>query len=127
MCACSLRSLFRTGSKPTSSQYDFEFPLLWDAHKARACVCDPKYSGLDCSSRMCPRGDYAHFFALQKRHETQVGPGRCAKAACELVRELGRKVREGELRAWWARSDSTHAVKMSLFRLTLVRVIQICN
>jgi len=62
----------RTGNKPTTSQYDFEFPLLWDAHKTRACVCDPKYSGLDCSIRMCPRGDYAHFFALEKRHETQV-------------------------------------------------------
>jgi len=44
---------------------------MWDAHKTRACVCDPKYSGLDCSTRMCPRGDYAHFYALEKRHETQ--------------------------------------------------------
>jgi hypothetical protein len=60
-----------TGSAPTRNQYDFEFPLLWDAHKSRACVCDPKYTGLDCSIRMCPRGDFAHYFALEKTPETQ--------------------------------------------------------
>jgi len=31
----------------------------------------PKYSGLDCSIRMCPRGDFAHYFALAKKPETQ--------------------------------------------------------
>jgi len=60
-----------TGSSPTRNQYDFEFPLLWDAHKTRGCVCDPKYTGLDCSIRMCPRGDFAHYFALDKTPETQ--------------------------------------------------------
>jgi len=60
-----------TGSKPTRDQYDFEFPLMWDAHKTRGCVCDPKYMGLDCSQRMCPRGDYAHYFQLEKKPETQ--------------------------------------------------------
>ena len=60
-----------TGNQPTRDQYDFEFGMLWDAYKTRACVCDPKWTGLDCSRRMCPRGDYAHFFALAKRHETQ--------------------------------------------------------
>jgi len=60
-----------TGSAPTRDQYDFEFPLLWDAHKTRGCVCDPKYTGLDCSQRMCPRGDYAHYFQLEKKPETQ--------------------------------------------------------
>jgi len=60
-----------TGNLATRDQYDFEFPLLWDAHKTRGCVCDPKWSGLDCSIRMCPRGDYAHFYKLQKQPETQ--------------------------------------------------------
>ncbi len=60
-----------TGGQSTRDQYDFEFPLLWDAYKTRGCVCDPKWSGLDCSSRMCPRSDYSHFHALDKLPETQ--------------------------------------------------------
>jgi hypothetical protein len=60
-----------TGSARSRNQYDFEFPLLWDAHKTRGCVCDPKYTGLDCSIRMCPRGDYANYYKLEKRPETQ--------------------------------------------------------
>jgi hypothetical protein len=30
---------------------------LWDADKNQACVCDPGFSGVDCSLRQCPRGD----------------------------------------------------------------------
>jgi hypothetical protein len=30
---------------------------LWDSDKNQACVCDPGYSGIDCSLRTCPRGD----------------------------------------------------------------------
>ena len=30
---------------------------LWDADMAQACVCDPGFSGPDCSRRECPRGD----------------------------------------------------------------------
>ena len=26
----------------------------WDTKKSRACVCDPEYGEVDCSSRMCP-------------------------------------------------------------------------
>merc|ERR1711871_20512 len=30
---------------------------LWDADKNSACVCDPRWSGDDCSLKKCPRGD----------------------------------------------------------------------
>jgi hypothetical protein len=30
---------------------------LWDADKNRACKCDARFSGYDCSERKCPRGD----------------------------------------------------------------------
>jgi len=30
---------------------------LWDQDMAQACVCDPGFSGPDCSQRECPRGD----------------------------------------------------------------------
>jgi len=29
----------------------------WDNKKARGCKCDPYYSGADCSTRMCPKGN----------------------------------------------------------------------
>jgi len=60
-----------TGNKVTRDQYDFESRLMWDAHKTRGCLCDPGYRGYDCSTRMCPRGDYKHFYELEKRPETQ--------------------------------------------------------
>jgi hypothetical protein len=60
-----------TGNKPTRDQFDFEAKMMWDAHKTRGCVCDPGYHGQDCSIRMCPRGDYKHFYQLEKRAETQ--------------------------------------------------------
>jgi hypothetical protein len=30
---------------------------LWDADKHQMCICDAGFSGIDCSSRSCPRGD----------------------------------------------------------------------
>jgi hypothetical protein len=30
---------------------------VWDAKKIQGCVCDPKYSGFDCSEQICPNGD----------------------------------------------------------------------
>ena len=30
---------------------------LWDAHKIHGCICDPGWTGMDCSLRTCPFGD----------------------------------------------------------------------
>ena len=32
-------------------------PGVWDAQKARGCLCDAGYGGPDCSQRTCPRGN----------------------------------------------------------------------
>lgn len=43
-----------TQSVGSASNYTYQ---LWDAQKIQACVCDPGYSGVDCSERLCPKGD----------------------------------------------------------------------
>lgn len=39
----------------TGEVYDYD--EQWDAQKIYGCNCDPKYHGLDCSLRYCPKGD----------------------------------------------------------------------
>jgi len=31
--------------------------LRWDGTSAHGCICDPGFTGYDCSQRQCPRGD----------------------------------------------------------------------
>lgn len=38
-----------------SAQYTYG--TIWDAHKISGCVCDPQFTGYDCSLRVCPNGD----------------------------------------------------------------------
>jgi len=61
-----------TGDAPSTDQYAFEFPLMWDYHKTRACVCDPKWTDIDCSRRMCPKGNYALYNNAMPVSETQL-------------------------------------------------------
>ena len=37
--------------------YSVYYYDLWDGDMNQACVCDPRWSGNDCSLRKCPRGD----------------------------------------------------------------------
>lgn len=35
----------------------FTHSSLWDANKSRMCVCDAGYTGIDCSTKICPFGN----------------------------------------------------------------------
>jgi hypothetical protein len=52
---CSFNPDARNRQKPTNGSY----PMYnaWDTGMIRGCKCDRGYSGADCSSRLCPKGD----------------------------------------------------------------------
>ena len=75
-----------TGAKSTRDQYDFEFPLLWDAHKTRGCVCDPKWTDVDCGTRMCPRSDFSR---LILSFSAFLGRPRCSTGTSSLSSLVG--------------------------------------
>jgi len=60
---------------------------LWDADKNQACVCDPGYTGPDCSMRECPRGDDP-LSALAK----DCGGATCRTETQQLVLDSGAAV-----------------------------------
>jgi len=43
----------KTRALSSTAAHDYQ---LWDGLKNQACVCDPGYSGVDCSERLCPKG-----------------------------------------------------------------------
>jgi len=43
---------------------------LWDARSNRACTCDSRFSGFDCSDRKCPTGDDP--LTVDQYFETQI-------------------------------------------------------
>jgi hypothetical protein len=47
----------------------------WDSRKTRACVCDPTYTDIDCSKRMCGFGtdplDTRDNLLLPLKYQTQ--------------------------------------------------------
>jgi len=44
---------------PTTDAFYHTFTELWDFDRARACLCDAKWTDVDCSRRQCPTGNYA--------------------------------------------------------------------
>ena len=53
--------LGQVGAKVTDSDNS------WDGDRQRACVCDAGWSGIDCTSRMCPNGNDAMFVSQYKQ------------------------------------------------------------
>merc|ERR1711862_1028729 len=64
---------------------------LWDMDKSQGCVCDPGYSGPDCSRRECPRGDDP----LTHRNRD------CGGAACDNEVQVHTLVAGGAAADWF--------------------------
>jgi len=60
-----------TGQAPTSDQFYHTFAGLWDYDRQMACLCDAKWTDVDCSRRMCPKGNYALYSDQDQVDEIQ--------------------------------------------------------
>jgi hypothetical protein len=60
-----------TGQAPTSDQFYHSFAGLWDFDRQMACLCDAKWTDIDCSRRMCPKGNYALYSDTDQVDEIQ--------------------------------------------------------
>jgi hypothetical protein len=40
-----------------SQSVQYTYNGVWDANRIEGCICDLKYTGYDCSQRVCPNGD----------------------------------------------------------------------
>jgi len=60
-----------TGQAPTSDQFYHTFAGLWDYDRQMACLCDAKWTDVDCSRRMCPKGNYALYSDADQIDEVQ--------------------------------------------------------
>lgn len=50
----NIMDVSQTSTATTAGNFTYQ---LWDASKIQACQCDPGYDGVDCSQRLCPKGD----------------------------------------------------------------------
>jgi len=55
----------------------YAYATNWDANMIRGCLCDPKFSGYDCSIKNCPTGDDP----LTKNQVNQIQLLRCVASS----------------------------------------------
>jgi len=60
-----------TGAAATTDPFAHDLTYLWDMDKTMGCKCDPLWTDVDCSRRMCPRSNYALYNNFNTDPEVQ--------------------------------------------------------